>query len=107
MCGINGYVLLDGTEIQSRDTIISMTEATKHRGPDNLDTCLWKNVALGHNRLSIIDLSSRGNQPMSYDEYTIIFNGEVYNFNEIKTTLTKAGYAFTSDSDTDHSRYRI
>ncbi len=101
MCGINGYILFDKKVIESQDSIRSMAQATRHRGPDNLGTCVWENVALGHNRLSIIDLSIRGNQPMDYKDYTIIFNGEIYNFREIREKLIRAGYTFFSESDTE------
>ncbi|MBK7130561.1 MAG: hypothetical protein IPM74_09530 [Crocinitomicaceae bacterium] len=60
------------------------------------------NVGFGHRRLSIIDLSERASQPMTYlNRYTITFNGEIYNFKELKSDLVKDGYQFHSDSDTE------
>ena len=58
-------------------------------------------VALGHNRLAIIDLSEDGNQPMHYDDYVLIFNGEIYNYIEIKEELIKKGYRFNTTSDSE------
>lgn len=81
-----------------------MTAALAHRGPDGEG--LWQNepgnVLLGHRRLSIIDLSDAGQQPMSYlDRYTIIHNGEIYNYVELKEELQKKGYSFRSQTDTE------
>ncbi len=81
-----------------------MTDALAHRGPDGEG--LWQNepgtVLFGHRRLSIIDLSTAGNQPMHYlHRYTIIHNGEIYNYIELKAELQKKGYAFHSQTDTE------
>ncbi|RAK42166.1 UNVERIFIED_ORG: asparagine synthase (glutamine-hydrolysing) [Chitinophaga ginsengisegetis] len=82
-----------------------MTDAIAHRGPDGAGS--WINedqhLALGHRRLSIIDLSDSGHQPMHYAEgrYTITYNGEIYNYLELKEMLTKQGYEFVSNSDTE------
>ena len=81
-----------------------MTEALAHRGPDGEGH--WINsagiVGLGHRRLSIIDLSDAGHQPMHYlDRYSIIHNGEIYNYIELKDELQKAGYGFHSQTDTE------
>ncbi len=81
-----------------------MTAALAHRGPDGEG--LWKNdsgnVLLGHRRLSIIDLSDAGQQPMHYlNRYTIIHNGEIYNYVELKEELQKKGYSFRSKTDTE------
>jgi asparagine synthase (glutamine-hydrolysing) len=81
-----------------------MTDALIHRGPDGEGAWLSNNgvVALGHRRLSIIDLSEGGAQPMHYlNRYTITFNGEIYNYIELKKQLQSKGYAFKSDSDTE------
>ena len=67
-----------------------MTDIIQHRGPNGNNIYQWNNVALGHLRLSIIDLSEGGTQPMHWhDKYTIIYNGEVYNYIEIKEELVK------------------
>ena len=78
-----------------------MNDATRHRGPDGTQVASLGAVTLGFNRLAIIDLSPRGMQPMtSHDgRYTIVFNGEIYNYRELKNEL--AGYPFTSESDTE------
>lgn len=79
-----------------------MTEAVAHRGPDSDGYYYGNNFALGHRRLAIIDLSSSGNQPMRYrDKYTIITNGEIYNYVELREKLIKDGYHFRSQSDTE------
>lgn len=97
MCGINGFNFID------RGLIHEMNETTKHRGPDDVGAFLSANYSLGHNRLSIIDLSQAGHQPMhSKDKrYTIVYNGEIYNYLDIKKELIAKGYTFVSDTDTE------
>ncbi len=96
MCAINGFNFRDENLIQR------MNKVTRHRGPDDTGIALFDNCSLGHDRLSIIDLSSRGRQPMSTadDRYTITYNGELYNFKEIRDELA-GKYKFSSDSDTE------
>src|SRR3989338_1191359 len=79
-----------------------MNEVTHHRGPDDMGIALFPNCSLGHDRLSIIDLSPRGHQPMSTADhrYTITYNGELYNFKEIRAELA-GKHKFNSDSDTE------
>jgi asparagine synthase (glutamine-hydrolysing) len=103
MCGIAGYFSLDTNPVQ-KEVLQKMTDAIIHRGPDGEGH--WINnggkVGLGHRRLSIIDLSEGGKQPMHFaGRYTITFNGEIYNYIEIKSELIKKGYSFTSESDTE------
>jgi asparagine synthase (glutamine-hydrolysing) len=103
MCGIAGIIASDPTQVTVQ-RVKNMTDAIAHRGPDG-EAC-WiapgGNVALGHRRLSIIDLSESAAQPMHYmDRYTIVHNGEIYNYLELKTTLEQQGYAFRSVSDTE------
>ena len=97
MCSINGF------NFQDEGLIKRMNEITKHRGPDDSGVFLSSRWSLGHNRLSIIDLSSTGHQPMlSADKkFAIIFNGEIYNFLEIKKELEALGYKFKSKTDTE------
>ena len=99
MCGIAGIL---GTNPKNVSTIQLMLEAQKHRGPDAM--CFWNDekVALGHNRLSIIDLSETANQPMvsHCGNYILVFNGEIYNYLELKETL-KSDYHFKTSSDTE------
>lgn len=79
-----------------------MTDTLVHRGPDAEGQWINPAIALGSRRLSIIDLSNAGNQPMHYlDRYTIIHNGEVYNYLELKAELQKKGYSFSSKTDTE------
>lgn len=100
MCGINGVYNL--TKISSPEKELeAMNQASIHRGPDASGTYVDEFVALGHNRLSIIDLSESANQPFfSQDKKTVVvFNGEIYNFKEIKEKLSD--YTFVTDSDTE------
>lgn len=98
MCGIFGYI--GKIEYDKAKDCLNTLE---HRGPDGYG--LWQEgpVTLGHRRLAILDLSEKGKQPMSYldDRYHITFNGEIYNFVEIKKELESKGYKFVSDSDTE------
>lgn len=103
MCGITGKINFSGKAVLP-DDIERMNDAIKHRGPDDGGVYVSpkKNVGLGHRRLSIIDLSSLGHQPMSYlDRYWIVFNGEIYNFQEKRDLLEKEGYTFKSKTDTE------
>ncbi len=102
MCGIAGIVNLDASGIK-KHMLESMTSVLHHRGPDDMGLYFDKNIGLGHRRLSIIDLSPAGHQPMSYAEgrYWITYNGAIYNFQDIRTELEGKGYAFTSRTDTE------
>lgn len=95
MCAINGFNFRDENLIQK------MNQITRHRGPDDTGIFLDDSVSLGHNRLSIIDLSQAAHQPMFSDDknLVIIFNGEIYNFQELKKTLSD--YPFRTKSDTE------
>lgn len=103
MCGIAGFC--DFSKKSSNDILKNMTDVLHHRGPDDSgyfwDESEYSQVALGHRRLSILDLSAHGHQPMSFEYLDIVFNGEVYNFKEIKKELLELGYDFYSDSDTE------
>jgi len=103
MCGITGKIFIrDG--VVSEGAIEQMNEAIKHRGPDDDGVYISpkKNVGFGHRRLSIVDLSPLGHQPMSYlGRYQIVFNGEIYNFQEEKESLVSEGYKFNSKTDTE------
>lgn len=102
MCGISGIInrnnlLVDENKIKMMNNLIS------HRGPDDEGVFFSNNFAFGHRRLSILDLSADGHQPMHYldEKYTITYNGEIYNYLEIREELTAYGYAFKSDTDTE------
>ena len=101
MCGIAGIIHFDETRLAGRSMIQSMTDAMAHRGPDADGFWLEKNVALGHRRLSIIDLSSAANQPFtdSSGRFVMVFNGEMYNYREVRPLV--AGYPFSTQSDTE------
>ncbi|MFT5208171.1 MAG: asparagine synthase (glutamine-hydrolyzing) [Candidatus Omnitrophota bacterium] len=100
MCGISGFVAED-----TQATLESMCVSLKHRGPDN--TGVWldaeQGIGLGHTRLAIIDLTPAGHQPMTNSNKTIhlSFNGEIYNFRELKLDLEKKGYVFKSQCDSE------
>jgi asparagine synthase (glutamine-hydrolysing) len=100
MCGIAGIVGLKDKEL-ARKKICLMTESLKHRGPDATGVFVEEEIALGHLRLSIIDLSETANQPLfdSANRYAITFNGEIYNFQEVKKLFPD--YPFRTDSDTE------
>ena len=103
MCGIVSYIDLSGNPI-SPSALQSMTDIVSHRGPDDQGTevfCGIPFVALGDRRLSIIDLSPAGRQPMSDKEglLWIVFNGEIFNFKELRQQLQGHGYSFRSNSD--------
>src|ERR1700740_2972974 len=102
MCGIAGIL---STDKCYKESLKKMTDAIAHRGPDGEGQWLDENamVALGHRRLFIIDLSDNAAQPMhsTDDRYTIVFNGEIYNYVELKEPLVKAGHKFRNESDTE------
>jgi asparagine synthase (glutamine-hydrolysing) len=103
MCGIAGIIAMNPAQA-SVQRITSMTDVLAHRGPDGVAhrTSPGGNVILGHRRLSIIDLSPLGAQPMHYgDRYSIVYNGEIYNYRELKSILEQRGYCFRSQSDTE------
>jgi asparagine synthase (glutamine-hydrolysing) len=103
MCGIAGILHFSSKPVELA-SIRAMTDAIAHRGPDGEG--LWvddqQRLALGHRRLSIIDLSDNASQPMHrHNRYSIVFNGEIYNYIELKEQLIQDGYMFSSDSDTE------
>lgn len=95
MCGIVGI-----TE-RNPELIAVMTECMWRRGPDDHGIYVDERVSLGHRRLAVLDLSPRGHQPMRYGDQIIVYNGEVYNFREIKKELEARGDRFESESDTE------
>lgn len=103
MCGIAGFI--DFNKGSERNHIVSMTDTMFHRGPDGSDYQFLEHpkaqIGLGHRRLSIIDLSEHGTQPMQFEDLWVTFNGEIYNFQEIKDELTQLGHKFTGGSDTE------
>lgn len=102
MCGIAGIVNLNKKMINKKE-LEKMINVVKHRGPDDEGYFTDKNVGLGHCRLSIIDLSEAGHQPMTNEDGTIwiTYNGEVYNFIELRQELKERGHIFKSHTDTE------
>ena len=100
MCGFVGFT---GTDEQSELVLTAMMNRIIHRGPDMGGQHIVDDVALGFRRLSILDLSEAGAQPMSSDDgkVTIVFNGEIYNFQELRAELEAAGYVFHCNADTE------
>lgn len=95
MCGIAGF------SFPNQQLIKQMTDAIQHRGPDAEGFFVNDRISLGHRRLSILDLSEKGKQPMSFNGLVICYNGEVYNYLEIKQKLKNLGHQFQSDTDTE------
>ena len=113
MCGITGIAYTNGRPVE-RDVLAKMTKTLAHRGPDDEGVFIAEssklkaqsrriNVGLGHRRLSIIDLSENAHQPMANEDETvwITYNGEVYNFRELRSDLIAQGHVFCSNSDTE------
>jgi asparagine synthase (glutamine-hydrolysing) len=105
MCGFSGFVDFKNTNYEPASVIRKMTDSMAYRGPDDsgvyINTFQNSVVALGHRRLSILDLSPLGHQPYHFENITLVFNGEVYNFKEIREKLIQKGYSFQSNSDTE------
>lgn len=100
MCGFVGWYNDKENIKKYKKMIKKMNKSLKYRGPDDHQYDISDHLLLGHNRLSIIDLKN-GVQPMKYKNYTIVYNGEIYNTNEIKKLLIEKGYTFTTTSDTE------
>src|SRR5690349_6441801 len=102
MCGIAGTLNTDGSPV-SATTVRKMTDAVAHRGPDGEGCFVDGGVGLGHRRLAIIDLSPAGHQPMMTPDgrYVLTYNGEVYNFQELRLELEAAGHQFRSRTDSE------
>jgi len=103
MCGIAGFVDQKGSS--TIEMLDAMTDTLIHRGPDGRGTSILQTsaamIGLGHRRLAIIDLSATGIQPMQFGKYHITYNGEVYNYKEIKEELENNGHIFEGNSDTE------
>lgn len=102
MCGIAGQIHLSGKPV-CHNVLKVMNDAISHRGPDGEGVWVDKNIGLAHRRLAIIDLSENAHQPMSSDDhrYILTYNGEIYNFKEIRRELENKGHVFRSSSDTE------
>lgn len=102
MSGICGIIDLDESQAE-KNRLRSMLPPLKRRGPDSEGWLIQPGVAMGHRRLSIIDLTEKGHQPMVDEELglSVVYNGEIFNYLELKRDLTAMGYRFFSDSDTE------
>ena len=106
MCGISGLYSCDGRDLdlaRARRDIEAAGAAIAHRGPDASGTVMRAKVAFGHRRLAILDLNPRANQPMASPDGKVLvtYNGEIYNFRELRAELECAGHAFATTSDTE------
>lgn len=103
MCGIAGFI--DHKQNSSKETLMKMNNSLHHRGPDDKGCEFFSSakahIGISHARLSIIDLTDTGKQPMCLENFWIVYNGEVYNFKELRTELEKAGFQFKGNSDTE------
>src|SRR5262245_18834269 len=102
MCGIAGILNIDGEPVDRR-VLTSMRDIIAHRGPDDAGLHIDGALGLGHRRLSIIDLSDAGHQPMGNEDGSLwlIFNGEIYNFELLRQRLAACGHRFRSGTDTE------
>ncbi len=100
MCGICGELRFDAQAVES-GLIERMLPALERRGPDDAGVWQQARVAFGHRRLSIIDLSARSHQPMVDDELSLVFNGAIYNYRELRSELQAKGHTFVSGGDTE------
>src|SRR5678809_640590 len=102
MCGIAGVINFDGSVID-REKLIAMRDIIAHRGPDDVGLYIDDHAGLAHRRLSIIDLSPAGHQPFfsSDQNLVMLYNGELYNYAELKIELEQLGYTFRTKCDTE------
>lgn len=103
MCGIGGLYPTTGAALDMQGILDRMRAIQHHRGPDSNGTwvCVKRGVGLCHNRLAIVDLSPTGHQPMRKDALALVFNGEIYNWQELRETLQAKGFNFRSSSDSE------
>lgn len=100
MCGITGIIRKDETKV-NKDQLIQLNDLVTHRGPDGSGIYIDECIGLGHKRLAILDLTVAGSQPMIFKELVITYNGEIYNYLELRKELEQVGYEFKSDTDTE------
>lgn len=102
MCGVAGIINFNGETVSS-SMIKQMTDSIEHRGPDGEGQWIEKNVGIGHRRLAIIDRSDAGKQPMISNDkrYVLSYNGEIYNYKELRFNLETLGYSFRSETDSE------
>ena len=95
MCGIYA------SNFTKKEEVVEKLKKINYRGPDNLSVKKINSLCLGHLRLSVIDLNERSNQPFQFDHLHLVYNGEIYNFKEVRSDLEEYGYFFKTDSDTE------
>src|SRR5215212_6383923 len=102
MCGIAGIVAADRLPSDDRDRVTRMCDVLAHRGPDDAGLFADDHAALGHRRLSIVDLAA-GHQPLANETEAIwiVFNGEIYNHRAVRSELESAGHQYKTRSDTE------
>ena len=103
MCGLSGIAWPRGAAPAAESTILAMREALVHRGPDDAGHHRMEGIGLASRRLAILDLSERGRMPMKTPDglFWIVYNGEIYNYRDLRTKLRAAGHSFVSDTDTE------
>lgn len=101
MCGIAGIFHRETAKPVDPARVRGMTDVLAHRGPDGSGVWTGSGVGLGHRRLAILDPTPAGAQPMAHDDLTIVYNGEIYNFQEIRAELALSGHRFVTDCDTE------
>src|SRR3990167_9478739 len=108
MCGIVGFYN-HSSDTVSLECLKEMARSMRHRGPDDEGYYLKEGVGLGHVRLSILDLSAKGRQPMKsrYSDCYLFFNGEIYNYQDLRKELSSAGYLFETNTDTEVLLYAL
>lgn len=100
MCGFVGFVEFEKSSLR-REDLLRMRDTLSHRGPDDKGDFFEPGIGLGHTRLSILDLSEKAHQPFLRGHFVMVYNGEVYNFRELRKELEAIGYTFSSESDTE------
>ena len=101
MCGILAAYGKGLIDLFSKQHLDNQIKKVRHRGPDNINSIFLDDTYLAHSRLSIVDLDDRSNQPFLCDGYIMVYNGEVFNYKEIRARLIKLGFTFQTDSDTE------
>src|SRR3989344_7383456 len=101
MCGIAGIEIQNLSPAERQQALVRMNQAMLHRGPDDGGEHHWETFSLGHRRLSIIDTSLNGHQPIANEDESLwlVANGEIYNFKELEETLRRKGHHFRSKTD--------
>lgn len=100
MCGIAGIVAFDGAD-GWEDRVVTAARKLAHRGPDDEGVLALPGAIIAHRRLSILDLSAAGRQPMRSSHLDVVFNGEIYNYRELREELRRHGVSFSTDTDTE------